>query len=45
MKLRSSATLFASVSEPGSVFHRVLDKYFGGLPDARTVSLISPINR
>ena len=40
MKLRSSATLFASISPAGSVFHRVLDKYFGGLPDARTMSLI-----
>src|SRR5262245_53651240 len=27
LKLRSSATLFASVSEPGSVFERVLEKY------------------
>jgi uncharacterized protein (DUF1810 family) len=31
LKLRSSATLFALVSPPGSVFHRLLDKYFGGI--------------
>jgi uncharacterized protein (DUF1810 family) len=39
MKLRSSATLFAGVSPAGSVFHRVLDKYFGGDPDDRTQRL------
>ena len=32
VKLRSSATLFARVSPEGSVFHRLLDKYFGGEP-------------
>jgi uncharacterized protein (DUF1810 family) len=37
MKLRSSATLFAAVSPPGSVFQQLLDKYFGGDPDAITV--------
>src|SRR6476659_2585193 len=30
MKLRSCATLFASVSPAGSVFHRIIDKYFHG---------------
>jgi uncharacterized protein (DUF1810 family) len=40
MKLRSSATLFASVSPTGSVFHHIIDKYFDGKPDARTVELI-----
>ena len=38
-KLRSCATLFARVSPPGSVFERVLDKYFEGEPDERTASL------
>ena len=37
MKLQSSATLFASVSPPGSVFHRIIDKYFDRQPDVRTV--------
>jgi uncharacterized protein (DUF1810 family) len=40
IKLRSSATLFAHVSAPGSVFHRLLDRYFQGEPDGRTLSLL-----
>jgi len=40
MKLRSSATLFAHVSPAGSVFERVLDKYFGGERDDKTLQLI-----
>ena len=40
MKLRSCATLFAGVSSEGSVFHRVIDKYFDGQPDDRTLRLI-----
>jgi len=37
LKLRSCATLFAAVSPPGSVFERLLDKYFNGQPDGRTL--------
>lgn len=40
VKLRSSATLFASVSPPGSVFERLLDRYFGGRRDDATLRLI-----
>jgi uncharacterized protein (DUF1810 family) len=40
LKLRSSATLFAHVSPPGSVFHRLLDHYFGGEPDPATLRLL-----
>ena len=40
MKLRSCATLFASVSPAGSVFHRVIDRFFTGEPDAETLRLI-----
>ena len=40
MKLRSSATLFARVAPPGSVFERILEKYFAGQPDAATVRLL-----
>lgn len=40
MKLRSSATLFARVSPPGSIFQQVLDRYFGGEPDAETLRLL-----
>jgi uncharacterized protein (DUF1810 family) len=37
VKLRSSATLFASVSPSGSVFHRIIDKFFQGQPDETTL--------
>ncbi|HEY6214167.1 MAG TPA: DUF1810 domain-containing protein [Vicinamibacterales bacterium] len=40
MKLRSSATLFARVSPPGSVFERVLAKFFHGEPDEATLRLL-----
>jgi uncharacterized protein (DUF1810 family) len=39
-KLRSCATLFAQVSPPGSLFHRLLDKYFEGGRDDRTLGLV-----
>ena len=39
-KLRSCATLFACVSPPESVFHRVLEKYFEGKQDRKTLGLI-----
>ncbi|HEX6976426.1 MAG TPA: DUF1810 domain-containing protein [Vicinamibacterales bacterium] len=40
LKLRSSATLFAAISPAGSVFHQVLDRYFDGEPDERTLALL-----
>ncbi|HEX9953373.1 MAG TPA: DUF1810 domain-containing protein [Rubricoccaceae bacterium] len=40
LKLRSSATLFAAVSSEGSVFHRLLDRYFRGVPDQQTLALL-----
>ncbi len=39
-KLRSSATLFAQVSPAGSVFHGLLDRYFGGAPDPATLGIL-----
>ncbi|MFZ5482985.1 MAG: DUF1810 domain-containing protein [Pseudomonadota bacterium] len=39
-KLKSCATLFALVSEPGSVFDRLLGKYFQGTRDEKTLKLI-----
>ena len=39
-KLQSSMTLFALVSEPGSVFERVLEKYYQGKRDARTLQIL-----
>ena len=41
MKLRSCATLFARVSPADSVFQRILDRYFGGEPDNKTLALLS----
>jgi len=40
LKLRSCATLFAQVSPPGSVFHRLLEKYFQGKADDKTLKLL-----
>lgn len=40
LKLRSSATLFAAVSPEGSVFHRLLERYFEGEPDPKTLRLL-----
>ncbi|HOT28143.1 MAG TPA: DUF1810 domain-containing protein [Candidatus Ozemobacteraceae bacterium] len=40
MKLKSCATLFARVSPPGSPFHRILDKYYSGVQDDRTLELL-----
>ena len=42
MKLQSCATLFAAVSPKGSVFERLLDKYFQGKRDEKTLRLIGP---
>lgn len=39
-KLRSCATLFARVSPPGSAFHRLLDTYYRGEWDAKTLQLL-----
>lgn len=41
LKLRSSMTLFAAVAPEEAVFGRVLARYCGGLPDQRTVELLS----
>jgi len=40
LKLRSCMTLFAFVSEDNSVFYKVLEKYFDGKPDYRTLSIL-----
>jgi len=43
MKLRSSMTLFACVSGSQDVFARVLDKYFQGQPDVKTLLLLEEL--
>jgi uncharacterized protein (DUF1810 family) len=40
LKLRSSMTLFERVSPPGSVFGRVLDAFFRGERDEKTLALV-----
>jgi uncharacterized protein (DUF1810 family) len=40
MKLRSCVTLFALVSPTGSVFYQLLDKYFQGGRDVKTLRLL-----
>jgi uncharacterized protein (DUF1810 family) len=40
LKLRSCATLFARVSEPGSLFEQLLQKYYGGAADEATLKLL-----
>jgi uncharacterized protein (DUF1810 family) len=41
LKLHSSATLFSQVAVAGSPFHRLIDKYFDGRPDDRSLQLIA----
>ena len=41
MKLRSSMTLFILVSEDDSVFHKVLNQFYNGQMDERTIELIN----
>ncbi len=41
LKLRSSMTLFAAVSPPDSPFQKVLEIYFSGVPDNRTMAFLA----
>ena len=41
LKLRSSMTLFASVSKEGSLFQQVLDAFYNGELDKRTVEMLN----
>jgi uncharacterized protein (DUF1810 family) len=43
LKLKSSMTLFAYITAPGSVFSRVLDKYFNGERDALTLQILDKL--
>lgn len=45
LKLRSSLTLFSSISERDSIFQRVLDKYFQGRADQRTLDILAKEHR
>ena len=41
MKLKSCMTLFSVISEENSVFHKVLEKFFDGQTDAKTLELLA----
>lgn len=41
LKLRSSVTLFGAVAPEEGVFQRVLDRFWGGAPDERTLELLA----
>ena len=40
LKLRSSMTLFARATDDNADFHALLDKYYAGEPDPRTLELL-----
>lgn len=42
LKFRSSMTLFAEVARGEPLFREALEKYFGGVADARTRQLLDP---
>ena len=40
LKLRSSMTLFAAISPPASLFHQIIDQYYKGEMDPKTLLLL-----
>lgn len=40
MKLKSSMTLFGALDAANPLFQKVLDKYFGGAKDLRTIEIL-----
>ena len=44
MKLKSSMTLFGSLENTNPIFQSVLDKYFNGAKDQRTLELLDVID-
>lgn len=41
LKLRSSATLFAAVADDPAPFRAVLDRFYGGEADVRTIEMLA----
>ena len=41
LKLRSSMTLFASAQNSHPIFRAIMDKYFDGIPDEKTVDALN----
>ncbi len=44
LKLKSSMTLFARFSEKNSIFFRILEKYFSGEQDVKTLQLLDKLD-
>jgi uncharacterized protein (DUF1810 family) len=44
MKLRYSMTLFSQAENAPSLFQKVLDKFFVGLPDEKTLQILKNIH-
>lgn len=44
LKLRSSMTLFSMAAPDRTVFRSVLDKYFNGTPDERTIQILKELD-
>ena len=40
LKFRSCMSLYSAVEEKGNIFEMALSKYFNGIPDERTLSII-----
>jgi uncharacterized protein (DUF1810 family) len=43
LKLKSSLTLFASISQPNSLFHQALNQFFAGTQDDQTICLLEKL--
>ena len=41
LKLKSSMTLFASIAGNSNIFEKVIDKYFNGSKDSKTLELLN----
>ena len=45
LKLHSSMTLFALAAEPGSVFEQLLQQFFAGQHDEKTLQILAQLNQ
>ncbi|MCW3092689.1 MAG: calpastatin [Ferruginibacter sp.] len=43
LKLKSSMTLFSSVNNPNPIFQKVLDKFFNGTKDNKTLRILESV--
>ncbi len=45
LKLKSSMTLFSQAADEPEIFERVLDRYYSGEKDERTLDILARLNR